>query len=194
MIILDDEGLNSDQNIAPISLNGDDDDDDHKKDTDVDINMEINGGLSPLAIDEYVETKQDKIANNIPQPISHFIGAKHEEILDNIYNDITVDDMNPFIVVLGSEGIGKSCIATTICNDLLDEKNQLFKDGIIYLDLMKWYKLYNLKTFEDCLINGIQECGLNTYWTQKYDDFLVYYTIKYLFQIRTIFIKFITYI
>ena len=168
----DDEGMvdvNYNNNKS-INVDTPNDDDDNDKNIIIDINMaiDVDGGCSPL------ESPPDnnRILNNIPQPIQHFIGNKHEEILDNIYNDITVDNMNPFIVLLGSEGIGKSCITSTICNDLLDENNQLFKNGIIYLDLMKWYKLYNLKTFEDCLINGIQECGLNTYWIQKYDDFL----------------------
>ena len=180
MVIVDEDGMNSNEDMVPIDvIHGhdlDDDLDDEQRaiarSQNVDIDMEINGGLSPLKMDDYVETKQDKIFNNIPVGPQHFIGTKHEEVLDNIYEDITKDDMNPFIVLLGSEGIGKSCITTQLCNELYTENQQLFKHGIIYLDLMKWYKSYNLTTFEDCLINGIQECGLNTYWIQKYDDFL----------------------
>eukprot|EP01084_Bolivina_argentea_P279151 477206_1 len=114
----------------------------------------------------------DKIFNNVPPSVEHFIGNSHELILDSIYNDITKDNMNPFIVLLGTEGIGKTTITTTLCSDLLEENNSSFKNGILHINLLSWYKLYKYKTFEDCLIHSIKECNLNTYWTEKYDDFL----------------------
>eukprot|EP01084_Bolivina_argentea_P201805 344911_1 len=134
--------------------------------------------MTPLPDDinptEYfaMEALKNKIFSNAPNPIEYFIGEQHESIYSSLYDDLTYDNMNPFIVLLGAEGIGKTTIATSICNELLHEHNQLFKDGILYLDLMHWYNEHEYKTLEECLIASVHQSGLDSHWISKHDDFL----------------------
>ena len=121
-----------------------------------------------IHINNNTNNKKIKIFHNTPHGIEHFIGEQHEAIFGSVYEDLTVDNMYPFIVLLGSEGIGKSCIATEICHELIDERNHLFCDGILYCDLLKMHKEDKCKTFEQCLIKAIHQSGLDT---EKYDEF-----------------------
>ena len=111
---------------------------------------------------------ETKILNNVPHEIEHFIGEQHESIFGFVYDDITVDNMHPFIVLLRSEGIGKSVIASEICHELIEEKNHLFCNGILFLDTLQLHKQHKCQTFEECLIEAIYASGLDT---EKYDDF-----------------------
>ena len=113
--------------------------------------------------------------HNVPPPMAHFVGDHHESVLDQIHQTLTTGDEQPLIVLLGGEGLGKSSVVTTACNDVLDDAANcgLFEDGILYLELLKWQRLYHVSTLEDALILALQQCGLSQFWIERHDDWNV---------------------
>ena len=134
-------------------------------DDDVDLDDEENDDGSFAGISHH----------NVPPAAGHFVGDAHDSVLDQLFSNLIDGEKNPFTVLLGGEGLGKSTLVTAACHEVLDDDAnwKLFEDGILYLDLLKWHRLYQCSTLEQCLILALQQCGLDTFWIEQHDDWNV---------------------